>query len=99
MKSAMIKGAKAAVLLLLLPCAAMAAQPTGAKANPGRPQIGQPVSAHNIAVDLRNLPKAKPWTPGMGIREAHRRQYTPIGSKLPHAPADKPTARDRLPEL
>ncbi|MFD0726507.1 proprotein convertase P-domain-containing protein [Lysobacter brunescens] len=99
MKSAMIKGAKAAVLMLLLPCAAMAAQPSGGKANPGRPQIGQPVSAHNIAVDLRNLPKAKPWTPGMGIREAHRRQYTPIGSKLPHAPADKPTARDRLPEL
>jgi Proprotein convertase P-domain/Bacterial pre-peptidase C-terminal domain/Carboxypeptidase regulatory-like domain len=99
MKSAMIKGAKAAVLMLLLPCAAMAAQPSGTKPNPGRPQIGQPVSAHNIAVDLRNLPKAKPWTPGMGIREAHRRQYTPIGSKLPHAPADKPTARDRLPEL
>jgi hypothetical protein len=99
MKSAMIKGAKAAVLMLLLPCAAMAAQPAGTKPNQGRPQIGQPVSAHNIAVDLRNLPKAKPWTPGMGIREAHRRQYTPIGSKLPHAPADKATARDRLPEL
>ncbi len=35
----------------------------------------------------------------MGIREAHRRQYRPIGSVLPHAPANKATASDRLPEL
>ena len=101
MKPVTFKGAlKAAAIMLLLPCAAMAAPLAGDKAkNPGRPQVGQPVTAHNISVDLRNLPKAKPWTPGMGIREAHRRQYTPIGSKLPHAPADKPTSADRLPEL
>ncbi|MBN8214320.1 MAG: PKD domain-containing protein [Xanthomonadales bacterium] len=49
--------------------------------------------------DLRNLPKAKQWAPGMGIREAHRRQYRPLGSVLPHAPAEKATAADRLPEL
>ena len=35
----------------------------------------------------------------LGIREAHRRQYRPIGSVLPHAPASKATAVDRLPEL
>ena len=101
MKPVTFKGAlKAAAIMLLLPCAAMAAPLAGDKAkNPGRPQVGQPVTAHNISVDLRNLPKAKPWTPGMGIREAHRRQYTPIGSKLPHAPANKPTSADRLPEL
>ena len=101
MKRITFKGAlKAAAVMLLLPCAVMAAPPQAGKAkNPGRPQIGEPVTAHNISVDVRNLPKAKPWTPGMGIREAHRRQYTPIGSKLPHAPASKATAADRLPEL
>ncbi len=91
---------KAAAVMLLLPCAVMAAPPEPGKTkNPGRPQIGQPVTAHSFSTDLRNLPKAKQWTPGMGIREAHRRQYTPIGSKAPHAPADKPTAADRLSEL
>ncbi len=101
MKPVTFKGAlKAAAIMLLLPCAAMAAPPTRDEAkNPGRPQIGQPVTPHSVNVDLRNLPKAKPWTPGMGIREAHRRQYRPIGSVLPHAPASKATAVDRLPEL
>ena len=101
MKRVTFKGAlKAAAVMLLLPCAVIAAPPTGGKAeNRSRPQIGQPVTPHSINVDLRNLPKAKPWSPGMGIREAHRRQYTPIGSKLPHAPASKATASDRLPEL
>jgi hypothetical protein len=96
-KSAM----KAAAIMLLLPCAVMAAPPQGgAKAkNPGRPQIGQPVTPHNMSIDLRTLPKAQQWKQGMSIREAHRRQYTPIGTKLPHAPADKATAADRLPEL
>ncbi|GAA4785339.1 proprotein convertase P-domain-containing protein [Lysobacter hankyongensis] len=101
MKPVTFKGAlKAAAIMLLLPCAVMAAPPTRDEAkNPGRPQIGQPVTPQSINVDLRNLPKAKPWTPGMGIREAHRRQYRPIGSVLPHAPASKATAVDRLPEL
>ncbi len=101
MKQITFKGAwKAAAVMLLLPCALMAAPPeTGKARNPGHPQVGQPVTAHSINVDLRNLPKAKPWTPGMGIREAHRRVYRPIGSILPHASADKPTAADRLPEL
>ena len=101
MKPVTFKGAlKAAAIMLLLPCAVMAAPPTRDEGkNPGRPQIGQPVTPQSINVDLRNLPKAKPWTPGMGISEAHRRQYRPIGSVLPHAPASKATAVDRLPEL
>ena len=102
MKSSMFCGAAktAALLLLLLPCAAMAAPANGVKAkNPGRPQIGSPVTPHSIDVDVRNLPKADAWSPGMGIREAHRRQYTPLGAKLPHASATKPTASDRLNEL
>lgn len=101
MKRVTFKGAmKAAAVMLLLPCAVMAAPPSdGDATNPGRPQIGQPVTPHNVSVDLRNLPGATPWSPGMGIREAHRRVYRPIGSVLPHAPANKPTAVDRLPEL
>jgi PKD repeat protein len=35
----------------------------------------------------------------MQIREAHRRVYRPIGTKLPHTPANRTTAKDRLPEL
>ena len=76
MKSSMFCGAAktAALLLLLLPCVAMAAPANGVKAkNPGRPQIGSPVTPHSINVDVRNLPKADAWSPGMGIREAHRR--------------------------
>ncbi len=88
---------KAAALMLLLPCAAMAAPPKDS--NTSRLQIGQPVTPYSMSTDLRNLPKARQWAPGMGIREAHRRVYRPIGSTLPHAPADKPTAEDRLPEL
>ncbi len=101
MKSAIFSGtAKVAALLLLLPCAAMAAPPNGAKpANAARPMVGVPVTPHSINVDVRNLPKAEAWRPGMGIREAHRRQYTPLGAKLPHAPASKATASDRLNEL
>ena len=100
MKRTTFKGAlKAAAIMLLLPCAVMAAPPTGGKANSTRPQLGQPVTPQSMDTDLRNLPKAAPWSPGMGIREAHRRVYRPIGSVLPHAPASKATAADRLPEL
>ena len=97
MKSAIFSvTAKTAALLLLLPCAVMAAPPKSAKpANASRPMVGSPVTPHSINVDVRNLPKAETWSPGMGIREAHRRQYTPLGAKLPHAPANKATARDR----
>ncbi len=86
-------------LALLLPFAAFAGSGTPDAARDTRPQLGQPVVAHRIDVDLRTLPKAQEWRPGMPIREAQRRQYAPIGAKKPHAPANKPTARDRLPEL
>jgi len=86
----------AAFALLLLPCAAFAAQPTN---NPGRPQLGEPVTPHSINVDIRNLPVVPQWKPGQAIREAHKRQYHPLGKILPHAPADKPTAADGLSEL
>jgi PKD repeat protein len=100
MKTSIFTGAlKTTALLLLLPCAVMAAPPAGGNAGTTRPQVGQPVTPHSMNTDLRNLPRAKEWAPGMAIREAHRRQYTPIGTKLPHAPADKATAADRLPEL
>ena len=91
---------KLAALTLLLPWIAIAAPPRADReVKSAPPQVGAPVTAHSINVDLRNLPKATEWKPGMTIREAHRRQYTPIGSKLPHAPASKRTATDRLNEL
>ncbi len=93
-----------AAVTLLLPCVAFAASPRGnQERNSGTfkrgVQVGAPVTPYSVNVDLRNLPRAKEWQPGMPIREAHKRQYFPIGTKLPHAPANKPTAADRLPEL
>ncbi|MCC7248718.1 MAG: proprotein convertase P-domain-containing protein [Lysobacter sp.] len=97
--------AKRLALLLLMPCIALAAPP---RAEPsernvagrsGAVTVGQPVTPYNIKIDLRNMPKAKLWQPGMPIREAHRRQYFPIGAKVPHTPANRPTAPDRLPDV
>jgi len=93
---------KVAAVTLLLPCVAIAAPPRnsqeGDRGTVARgTQVGSPVTPHSINVDLRTLPKAKPWQPGMPIREAHRRVYRPIGAKLPHTPANRPTAEDRLP--
>jgi len=92
---------KVAALTLLLPCAAIAAPPASKAGtpNPGRPTLGQPVTPHNINVDLRNLPLAPKWKPGQAIREAHKRQYHPLGKVMPHAPANKTTAPDTLSEL
>ena len=101
MKSTMFSASAkaAAILLLALPCIAAAAPLKGKPAPSSRPMVGSPVTAHSVNVDVRNLPKAEEWRPGMPIREAHRRQYTPLGSKLPHASENKATAVDRLPEL
>jgi Proprotein convertase P-domain/Carboxypeptidase regulatory-like domain len=105
MKSATFSRAlKLAAMTLLLPCIAFAAPPRGGRdAEPtvirAKPQLGAPVTPHSVNVDLRKLPKAKQWQPGMAIREAHRRIYYPLGTTLPHAPAGKRTAQDRLPEL
>ena len=90
---------KVAALALLLPATAIAAGPAGKPANAGAPQIGAPVTPHSINADLRNLPVAPQWKPGQAIREAHKRQFHAPDAIRPHAPASKPTASDRLPEL
>jgi hypothetical protein len=105
MKSGLFSRAiKVAAATLLLPCIAIAAPPRGNNETNREPilrraQLGAPVTPHSINVDLRKLPRAKEWQPGMPIREAHRRVYNPIGAKLPHTPSNRPTAKDRLPEL
>jgi hypothetical protein len=75
------------------------AAPAQAASRAAGPRLGEPVTPHRIDVDLRQLPREPQWQPGMTIREAHRRQYFPLGAQKPHAPADKPTAVDALPEL
>ena len=63
-------------------------------------QVGDPVSAVEINVDLRNLPTAPAWQPGDPIREAQRRIYHPLETRNPpYAPADWATAPDRLGDL
>ena len=84
--------------LIALPGIALAAQADSAAAKT-RPTLGSPVTPQSINIDLRYLPKVPEWRPGQSIREAHRRQYHPIGAVLPYAPENKPTASDRLPEL
>jgi hypothetical protein len=98
------KAIKIAAVTLLLPCIALAAPPRSQQErNRGTfkrgVQVGAPVTPHSMNTDIRKLPRAKQWQPGMPIREAHKRRYVPIGTKLPHAPANKPTAGDGLPEL
>ncbi len=102
----LFRACRLAAFALLVPCVAFAAGPRAVRETEpdrpersARPQLGTPVTPHSIDVDLRTMPKATQWKPGMAIREAHRRQYFPIGSVRPHAPADKPTAADGLPEL
>ncbi|MBI2399296.1 MAG: proprotein convertase P-domain-containing protein [Xanthomonadales bacterium] len=80
---------KTAALALLLPFAA--------GANP--PQVGEPVTPQSFSGDIRNLPTAAPWAPGMSIREAHKRQFRAPDARAPHTPANKPTKPDGLPEL
>lgn len=86
---------------LLLPCVAFAAPPVDkpGNPNPGRPQLGEPVTPHGVNVDLRNMPAAPAWVPGQAIREAHKRQYHPLDKIMPHAPASMPVLEDQLPEL
>ena len=62
-------------------------------------QVGEPVSAIGVDVDLRDLPVAPAWQPGMPIQEAHKRQFFPLNRPNPAAPASLQTAPDRLPEL
>ena len=61
--------------------------------------VGEPVTAIGIDVDLRDMPVAPAWQPGMPIQEAHKRQFFPLNRADPSAPASLQTAPDRLPEL
>ena len=89
-----------AALGLLLPVAAMAAPPSGASGHVYHGvQVGEPVSAVSLNVDLRNLPVAPTWHPGMAIHEAHKRQFFPLNRVSPAAPASVHAVPDRLPEL
>jgi PKD repeat protein len=62
-------------------------------------QVGEPVTAIGVDIDLRDLPVAPAWQPGMPIQEAHKRQFFPLNRPNPSAPASLQTAPDRLPEL
>ena len=89
-------------LALLLPVAALAA-PAAKPHTTGvvhrGAQVGEPVTPISINVDLRKLPVMPTWHPGMPIREAHKRQFHPLGRVSPATPASIPTVPDRLPEL
>ncbi|HEY6940453.1 PKD domain-containing protein, partial [Dokdonella sp.] len=62
-------------------------------------ELGEPVTPISIDVDLRQLPVVPQWQPGMPIKEAHKRQFFPLGQRSPAAPAWMEAAPDRLPEL
>ncbi|MBA8888706.1 hypothetical protein FHW12_002942, partial [Dokdonella fugitiva] len=62
-------------------------------------EVGEPVTPISIDVDLRQLPVAPQWQPGMAIKEAHKRQFFPPDQRSPAAPAWMEAAPDRLPEL
>ncbi|MEP6882263.1 MAG: hypothetical protein ABI866_09730, partial [Dokdonella sp.] len=86
------------LLSVLLAMPATAADPFEPTASNGV-QIGEPVSAVSIDVDLRDLPTAAEWRPGMSIKEAHKRQFFPPGRIDSSAPSWIVTEPDRLPEL
>lgn len=62
-------------------------------------EVGEPVTPHSIDVDLSKLPPTPEWRPGDPIREAAKRQYYPLETKFPHAPANLLTSPDLLGDL
>ncbi|TAH45280.1 MAG: PKD domain-containing protein [Gammaproteobacteria bacterium] len=87
------------ILMSLSLCAfAQAAGPAGTSVSAGV-QIGEPVSAVSIDVDLRDLPVAPAWKPGMAIKEAHKRQFFAPNRPNAALPSWIETSPDRLPEL
>jgi hypothetical protein len=76
---------------------ALGAQSLGGQT--GGVEVGEPVTPVEINIDLRAMPQAEQWQPGMGVREAHRRVYHPLDARNPAAPADWATAPDRLGDL
>jgi PKD repeat protein len=65
----------------------------------GAVELGEPVTPISIDVDLRQLPVVPAWRAGMPIKEAHKRQFFPLGKLNPAAPDWMEAAPDRLPEL
>jgi hypothetical protein len=65
----------------------------------GAVQVGDPVTPVGIDIDLSTLPPAIEWRPGDAIREAAKRQYYPLDTKDPAAPADWMTSPDLLDDL
>ncbi len=100
----LMQGRKITVVALglLLSFAALAApaskSPTALKITRGV-EVGEPVTPISLDVDLRHLPVVATWHPGMPIQEAHKRQFHPLGSANPAAPAWMRASPDRLPEL
>ncbi len=86
------------LLSLLLALPASAADSFVATASNGV-QVGEPVSAISIDVDLRDLPTTSAWRPGMPIKEAHKRQFFAPGRLDTSAPSWILTEPDHLPEL
>jgi len=82
----------------LFAAAALSLLLTGAVHSAGV-QVGEPVTAVGVDVDLRDLPVAQAWHPGMPVHEAHKRQFFPLNRKDPSAPASLQALPDRLPEL
>ena len=62
-------------------------------------EVGEPVTPYSIDVDLSKLPTTPEWRPGDPIREAAKRQYYPLETKFPHAPASLLTSPDLLGDL
>jgi PKD repeat protein len=63
-------------------------------------EVGEPVTPVEINVDLRNLPTVDAWQPGDPIKEAQRRIYHPLTTRIdPSAPKEWATAPDRLADL
>jgi PKD repeat protein len=85
-------------LALLISCAGSALA-AGAPETANGVQIGEPVSAVSIDVDLRDVPVAAAWRPGMPIKEAHKRQFYPPNRVNAAAPSWILTEPDNLPEL
>src|SRR5690606_24129714 len=85
-------------LAILVSCTTFAFAATGPETINGV-QIGEPVTAVAIDVDLRDLPVAAAWRPGMPIKEAHKRQFYPPERIDASTPSWILTEPDRLPEL
>lgn len=84
---------------LLLSISSLAGAQSNVRGSEVTVSVGEPVSAVSIDVDLSKLPTVPEWRPGDPIREAAKRQYYPLETKFPHAPATLKTSPDLLGDL